>query len=607
MTQPIRLSQFVITYGPGALLEGTNGPRVIPSADIGLFTGDRPGVTHGALEISDQRMSHGLLNGARIYRLPSNAEIGVGDNYYIYRTKPFPSWSLCLNSGAHGGRFAILYQAQDCPVCRQAGQRRQQSIRFVRACAEGHLDDVDWPRVVHRPGRNCPHRQYFRWHGIGGALNQIRLECPVCGDAEQLGNAYGREWTCSGRFPEREGLGQPAHRPGCPEVARIIQRQASNLRLPDLRTLFTIPPRSTELHTLLQSVAIRAVIAMLRRRNALDEQTFRAELDELANQGLLPRRTIQEIFDPRHPWTEIDQAINDVLTPIANNTRDLLLEEFHALLDASVHGAPPIHARPPAAHVVFEAHRADVRHVIGPNQRRLRVTPISRLRTVTVQIGYRREVPRGVAGAPASTVPVFSEHDNYRWYPGVEYLGEGLFIVLDDDEGWHFPMEGSAAPRWQTNHANPPANHYSDHLFRAPADKDELHPVFAWWHTLAHLLLRAVSLDAGYSSSSIRERVFIEFGENGRARGGVILYATQPGSEGTMGGLIALTPHFQGIVDRAMEMARSCSNDPLCAEQRFRAGEHNGASCYGCLLVSETSCEHRNLWLDRVLLQQNLP
>jgi len=501
----------------------------------------------------------------------------------------------------------MLYQAQACPLCGQFGQRRQQAIRFVRACAEGHLDDVDWPRVIHRPGSNCTHNHYFRWLGIGGALAQIQLQCPQCGDSEQLGNAYGREWFCSGRLPEREAPGDRPHRPGgCPEAARIVQRQASNLRLPELRTLFTIPPRATRLHNLLQSMAVKVAITTLARGGAITEAVFRATLQDLANQKMIPRATLNEILN--HPWAEIHQAIVDVLAPVPTEFQDLLHEEFAALMTASLHGAPPVHGPAPSSRVVFEVRQPDVRRIVGPNGRHLRITPVSRLRTVAVQIGYRREVPRRAGSAPATPISVhFTDAANQRWYPGVEYLGEGVFITLEEPFDWHFPLEGEAAPRWLGVADGRVQTDYSDHLFRTRA-RDELHPVFVWWHTLSHLLLRSVSIDAGYSASSIRERIFVEIDEqSGHARGGMILYATQPGSEGTMGGLIALVPHFQRILDAAVEMARSCSNDPLCSEQHFAPGEHNGSSCYGCTLVSETSCEHRNLWLDRELLRDNLP
>ncbi len=605
-SQPIRLSQFVVVYGPGAILEGPKGPRMIPMPDIGLFHAGNGGLSPAGFEVSDQRMSHGLLGGARIFRLPSNAERGVGDGWYLYRTRPFPSWSLCLNSAGHGGRYAALYQAAACPLCGQAGQRRQHAIRFVRACAEGHLDDVDWVRVVHRPGSACTQNRVFRWHGIGGALSQIQLECPACGDREVLGVAYGREWPCSGRYPEREQLGEPPHRMRCPEAARIVQRQASNLRLPELRTLFTIPPRSTHLHNLLQSMAVRVLLTMLNEVGPITEPGLRRQLEVLAQRGMIPKRTADEIM--ANPWPEVTRAVDDVLAPVRTDFAELILEEFHALIEASVHGAPPVRGPAPTSRVVFEVNRADVGRVTGPRGRTLRITPVARLRTVAAQIGYRREVPRrgraGVVPATVVRVPI-TDQANQEWYPGVEYFGEGLFITLDH-ESWHFELGGDAASHWTATRDGMARDSYGTRLFRA-VSPDELNPVFVWWHTFSHLLLRSVSIDAGYSASAIRERVFVEADAQGRSRGGVILYATQPGSDGTMGGLIALVPHFQRIVDRAVDMATTCSNDPLCLEQHFAPGAHNGPACYSCMLVSETSCENRNLWLDRELLLDNLP
>jgi hypothetical protein len=56
----------------------------------------------------------------------------------------------------------------------------------------------------------------------------------------------------------------------------------------------------------------------------------------------------------------------------------------------------------------------------------------------------------------------------------------------------------------------------------------------------------------------------------------------------------------------AIELGRLCSNDPVCAqhsakqllEERFLLG----AACHGCLLISETSCERFNQYLDRSLV-----
>ena len=593
MTQQIRHSQFVITYGPGAILEGQGGPRIIPNADVGLFF-PNSGRVPDDFEISDQRMSQGLLQGARIYRLPSNAEVRVGGNAPLYRTKPFPSWSLCLGDG-HGGDVGILYIGNHCPVCGTQGRRRRESIRFVRACSAGHLDDVFWPHVVHR-NQGCNHTEWFRWHGGGGALSQVNIECPQCGQRANLGQAYGQSWACSGRYPEREFLGTAPLRPNCNQRAKIIQRQASNLRIPELRTLFTIPPRATRLHNLLQSSPIISALTAFGLSAITGIDFLGNILNRLALQRLILPSVVNEIL--QYQWQEIREAIGDVLSPVSTSFHDLLREEFRQLLHASRNGYPPV--RPaPSSPAIFEVNPASVRAVPFEGGRSIRVTPISRLQTVTVHVGYRREIAGAGAGAQAGLTSVsFQDTQNRRWYPGVRFLGEGLFLSFERDNGWHFPLQSAASEAWLS--AGQQAAGYPNQLFRTGVP-DELHPVFVWWHTFAHLLIRSISIDSGYSSAAIRERVYFE-GEPHRARGGVILYATQPGNDGSLGGLIALVPHFERIFSRAMEMLRVCSNDPLCSDNHFAVGRYCGPACYSCLLISETSCEHRNLWLDRGVL-----
>ncbi len=87
--------------------------------------------------------------------------------------------------------------------------------------------------------------------------------------------------------------------------------------------------------------------------------------------------------------------------------------------------------------------------------------------------------------------------------------------------------------------------------------------------------------------------------------GGLLLYTVQPGGDGTLGGLIGLVPSFRQVIASALRDLGSCSNDPLC-EETLPDGV-NGSACYSCLLASETSCEQRNVHLDRGLLLQNLP
>ena len=186
--------------------------------------------------------------------------------------------------------------------------------------------------------------------------------------------------------------------------------------------------------------------------------------------------------------------------------------------------------------------------------------------------------------------------------------GEGLFIRLDTDD-YHYELQGNASSKWLETFASK-ENGYKDFSFRDEKQNkhDELHPVFVWWHTLSHLLIRAIGEDAGFSSSAIQERVYLQVDADGkRARGGILLYSTQSGGDGSMGGLLALAPYFDRMLEIAFDKLRICSGDPLCSDKEFSSGDLNGACCFGCTMNSETSCEYRNYWLDRHVLLDNSP
>jgi hypothetical protein len=87
---------------------------------------------------------------------------------------------------------------------------------------------------------------------------------------------------------------------------------------------------------------------------------------------------------------------------------------------------------------------------------------------------------------------------------------------------------------------------------------------------------------------------------------GILIYTASAGNQGTLGGLVEVTRRFVRILKSASERARLCSGDPVCADHVPANADEDrtlhGAACHGCLLVAETSCEARNLFLDRALI-----
>jgi hypothetical protein len=305
----------------------------------------------------------------------------------------------------------------------------------------------------------------------------------------------------------------------------------------------------------------------------------------------------------QYPEDAILNAIHDIVVdelPATQN--ELRLQEFEALRYAATHGHPPQPSPTPGSPPQFEVISSQVRNIIGPGGHHLRITPVNRIRVVMVQTGYRRLDPLNP--------PVVCVYDDGQrlWYPGVELFGEGVFIDLDpgdqpDAPAMHFALYGQSANTWFDAWIDPGSFGQQPH----PDERNQLHPVFIWWHILSHRLMNALSIDSGYSSAAIRERVFIQVNEDGDAGGGLLLYTAQPGGDGTLGGLVAMVPQFEHVLAAALRNIDACSNDPLCSEEQFAANKYNGAACYACALVSETSCEHRNMRLDRNLLLENLP
>ena len=121
-------------------------------------------------------------------------------------------------------------------------------------------------------------------------------------------------------------------------------------------------------------------------------------------------------------------------------------------------------------------------------------------------------------------------------------------------------------------------------------------------HSFSHSLITAVSLECGYPASSIRERIYAL----PNVGYGVLLYTGSSDAEGTLGGLIEVGCRIHEHVRSALDLGELCSNDPVCAQhQPDNAHEHrflHGASCHGCLLIAETSCEQHNDFLDRALV-----
>ncbi|WP_042700127.1 DUF1998 domain-containing protein [Methanocorpusculum bavaricum] len=589
-TQPIRRSSFIFTYGPGAVIETKNGPRLIPSMKNGLkYYWDTNMLDR--FEISDVRLCQYLAKSTesadkcRIFALPSNAELGLPENKAVYVTRIFPEWQICYNLQGH--KHPVLHKEGKCPVCGRSD--KNSAVRFVAACPEGHLDEIDWSYAVHHERSGCSSK-VFDWIASGSSLASIRIRCRSCNKETTMQDIYRMAHKCSSRIPEKEMLsdkngassvyGQPERNyDKCDKKMKVVQRQSVSLRIADIVTLLTIPKYDDDFSRILQQRSLKLIlettIALCPKDNDLTADTLIGRIHSLPNISSESKSTIIEAIK----IDGLDAFLNKLngSDEIQHSFIDMINEEFRSLLNENGKTGSvnfrmgKLHPLPKTTQLIPE----------------LMIGRVNKIRTVTVQRGYRR-LMNNQEISPSKMISIAEKNGEMFWFPGFEGFGEGIFIHCNNNSLNDIP-HGAAYKSW-SNFTPDKTQINSDWLEVCSI------PEFVWMHTLSHALIRSISEFTGYSVASIRERVYYDKKMN---EGGILIYNTTPGDDGGMGGLTDIVDSFQKIMKRAEELIMICSNDPLCHDVKREGKMVNGSACYGCLLISETSCEHGNKWLDR--------
>ena len=134
---------------------------------------------------------------------------------------------------------------------------------------------------------------------------------------------------------------------------------------------------------------------------------------------------------------------------------------------------------------------------------------------------------------------------------------------------------------------------------------ERMQPARYWLvHTLAHALMRQMAMHSGYGAASLSERLYAwPEAEDRPAAAGLLITTTASDSDGTLGGLVALSEQgrLKEVFGAALRGLMRCSSDPVCARRVPKDPEDflHGAACHCCVMASETSCERANRFLDR--------
>lgn len=233
----------------------------------------------------------------------------------------------------------------------------------------------------------------------------------------------------------------------------------------------------------------------------------------------------------------------------------------------------------------------------------LKIKQVPMLAITSTQLGFSRvnmplpKIDHGQVTYPSEKIrPIYSGNINdVRVLPANQIYGEGLFFAFDNNS-----INNWANQNYLINDINQTLEQYyiprlepgSMYEFLGQEMNMYGRAKFYLLHTFAHLLMKELEFKCGYPTASLSERLYYS-----DEMCGVLIY-TADGAEGSMGGLVWQgQPHLiEETILSALQRATDCSSDPMCWEN---SDGLNKAACFSCAMVSETSCEHGNMGLDR--------
>lgn len=531
----------------------------------------------------------------------------------------FPQWFRCTGCNYLGPLTRFTYTnthpfrpdlAQfthvGCPGHSGKSKRKSGSpavpAQHLLTCTNGHLDEFPYSLWVHR-GKACikalaPDLK-MRDANVGKSVGSI-ITCVACGATRGMAEAQGaagREklpQQCRGRHPHLGAFDKE-----CDAKPALIMMGASNLWFASTQSVIVMPRTDAE--------EITALAMRLRTEIGEEKlQKYAADLD-----------TLRDVADGKVDLgdvTEDDLAsgISEALAPPATDAQrlerqadwdsvELLVPEWRYLQKPALF---PQQATTSGL-MVTEMARGDRLH-----GRVARVVAVNKMKKVNAVLGFTRldEMDR-VNDLPGRLVKL-TRDGRPTWVPATEDRGEGIFLQLDLAAVAEWEKSIELTHIWHAHRAAHRTNfqrRFSETSAAVDPDTRFPAPRYSLLHTLSHALIREMAMYSGYGAASLTERIYGWSATPKReAAAGILICTTASDSEGTLGGLVALSEpaRLEGLFLAAMRRASRCSSDPVCASRTPQDPEDflHGAACHSCSFASETSCERANRFLDRRFL-----
>ncbi len=593
--RPIRRSQLISPWGVGAIVPFPNDESLmIAGLDMWEYRNKENFLVNDARFA--KRLGVSELRRPPDYRDP---KVDVDNKLMRIPAVRFPRWHYCPYCGTmskvsyytSGDLFCGQYAWTNGRTCRDGSKRRRLiPERFIVICPEGHIDDFPVAEWLHElNGRlydpsSCKIRRSTG--GISSSLAGVRYECS-CGAKRSMAGAtrpgaLSRIYSCKGSKPWL-GIDQDEENPCNNTNIRVVQRGGTNVWFADIRSSIYIPVDNSE--------ADETVIKIAENNMHLFENSVvDGEVD--INQSIVNAIAKKYQIDSEKLYTAIynmligKQVVEKQAIDISEE--EYRFAEYRVLISSGGQDNLEFYS---INHPVNEYDRVFHRYF-----KSISLVPV--LKETRALIGFSRLEPALTSSIEDMKKMLRLGEGN--WLPAIDVYGEGIFIEFSRE-----CLENWVSNRSVQHRTSILESHYKSMYTKRHLNGSLLNPKYVLLHTFAHLLINQLAFECGYGSSSIRERIYCDKGDEIHDMFGILIYTASGDSEGTLGGLVrqGKPGRLENIFLAAIENAKWCSADPVCIESMGQGPDScNLAACHNCALLPETCCETGNRLLDRGLV-----
>ncbi|WP_341201256.1 DUF1998 domain-containing protein [Planomicrobium okeanokoites] len=609
---PLRRSKLVGTEGPGSLVINPEGETAIVGA-LDMWFRDlygNPADSKKEFEVSEPRLK-AILGVDKFYTPPEfreqkvNAQERIANSNLVTPLLKFPQWHYC--SYCKTLKKFDLDSTTSYQYCSKCDSKKYfKQVPFVVICGNGHLTDFPWREWVHgNEDTKCTRDLRIQMSG-GTTLDSWQIICESCnkrrdlrgvtsvkntGEEErsnlgdQLNQGSSKKYKCSGHKP---WAGDVYDLEECQAPPVAILRNSINAYMAKKISAIAIPGDHSQ-----------EVDWIVSKLNSPSKYLVRLNLERHSNL----KDKVSFLKDNLRSELKINTSDKDIETAILyldssektefdeegkEQPEKLLREkEFEKLV-----------GRVDAQTLKIEPEWINGQGVENYYSKYLqKFSKVLRLKETVALYGFDRKDFQGDLNFKSYYPRLYKDYANSRekWLPVNEVYGEGIFLQLNLKK----------IQEWEENEKL--QAYFLEYLNRVDhvdhKNIEVLSPRNIMLHTLSHFLIDEFANTSGYNRASIRERIYM--GEN---QVGVLIYISAGDAEGTLGGLVRLGTEekFFELLDKSLLKSEWCSSDPVCKELGESQGQGinglNGAACYNCSHIPETSCELWNTYLDRRLL-----